>query len=61
MEEKENELVEELENFYDFENIIQMLHEFDYEKNGKMLTINFLAFCIQTISSSLLDEIEEKK
>lgn len=33
-----------------YQNIIDMLHEFDYIKNGKEDTIAFLAFCIQYLA-----------
>ena len=51
-----NQMVEENDVF---QNVIDMLHEFDYKKNGKLTTIHFLSFCIHTLSDELLSEIEK--
>lgn len=34
---------------YDFKILIQMLQEFDYEKNGKDLTIKFLHYILNEL------------
>ena len=54
----ENEILEVIDEKAkdNFEVIIDMLHEFDYKRNGKLTTIHFLAYCIEKIS----EEIEEE-
>lgn len=41
-----------------FENIINMLHEFDYHKNSKLDTISFLSYCINVIAQIMEEENE---
>lgn len=43
-----------------FENIINMLKEFDYIKNGKLMTIHFLSVCMQLLTDDMLED-EMKK
>lgn len=42
-----------------FEKIVDMLHEFDYHKNSKLDTINFLSYCINVIAQILEEEVKE--
>lgn len=43
-----------------FDKIIDMLHEFDYKKNGVKDTIHFLAWCIEAMTL-LVEEKDKKK
>lgn len=42
-----------------FEKIVEMLREFDYHKNSKLDTINFLSYCINVIAQILEEEAKE--
>ena len=44
-----------------FESIINILYEFDYKKNGKLMTIHFLSVCIQLLSDDLLEETQNEQ
>ena len=39
-----------------FEILVDMLHEFDYHKNSKLDTINFLSYCINVITQIMEEE-----
>lgn len=42
----ENEILNEMDKMERYQNIVDMLHEFDYIKNGKVKTIEFLAWVL---------------
>ena len=44
-----------------FEKIVDMLHEFDYHKNSKLDTINFLSYCINVIAQILEEGAKESE
>ena len=39
-----------------FDKIIDMLHEFDYKKNGIKNTIHFLAWCIEAMTLLVVEK-----
>ena len=42
----ENEILNEMDKMERYQNIVDMLHEFDYIKNGKVKTIEFLVWVL---------------